>query len=267
MLSIKNKIQTLLPFLHYYSIPFVDNAFQINNSDQLCYNKEAPKIIYGFWTEDNPLTQNRVKAIQSIQENCGTQFKLITKQDLPSYELKEHPYHPSFKYLSAVHKSDYLRTYFMHFYGGGYTDIKPHLNDWNPLFDILNRNTSSFCVGYPETKAKDLANIKHFTPPLANNKKLNSHLRKNYAEIIGNGSYIFKPLTTFTRLWLSECERRLSLSYQALKEHPGNTYGDNPDYPLPWTSILGQVFHPLCLAFRSHIIKNEQIRPICKNYR
>lgn len=266
MTSVANVIKALLPFTHYYEINFVDTAFSTATSPTKHNKQIAPKIIYSFWTENNPLTSNRLRSIETIKEHCGVDFKLITKSDLATYELKEHPFHEAFKYLSAVHKADYLRTYFMHFYGGGYTDIKPHSNNWSPLFDVLNENATSLCLGYPERSPKDLAYIKHFIFS-GNKKKLNRHLRKNPHEIIGNGAYIFKPQTAFTKLWLSECERRLSLSIDALRKHPGNIYGDNPGYPLAWTSILGQVFHPLCLAFSKNILKREEIRPICENYR
>jgi hypothetical protein len=57
--------------------------------------------------------------------------------------LPEYPLHPAFKYLSYVHKSDYLRSYFMHFYGGGYADIKKYSsnNNWKECFNLLNSNT------------------------------------------------------------------------------------------------------------------------------
>ena len=266
MSNITNTIKTLLPFTHRYSIDFVDSAFSITKNNTTSRTSKAPKVIYTFWTEDNPLSKNREHSIDTIKQNCDVEFKLITKRDLSAYELKEHPFHEAFKYLSAVHKSDYLRTYFMHFYGGGYTDIKPHSNSWTDLFDKLNNSPSFLCLGYPEKSPKDLAHIRHFIHS-GNKKKLNHHLQKYYHKIIGNGSYIFKPKTQFTELWLHECERRLTLAFKDLKEHPGNIYGDNPGYPLAWTSILGQIFHPLCLAFNENMLRDEKIRPICENYR
>ena len=263
--SLINILRAYLPFTKHYSIEFLDKAFL--ESKKHYYNLQAPEVIYGFWTEDNPLTKNRKNAIQSIKENCTTPFKLITKNDLPKYELIEHPFHPSFPYLSAVHKADYLRTYFMHFYGGGYTDIKPHSNSWSSLFKTLNENTLAIAIGYPEGTTKNIAYVKDFISPPGNKRKINRHLKQNYNKLIGNGSYIFKPRTIFTKLWLYECERRLSLSYEALKNNPGNLYGNNPGYPLPWNSILGQIFHPLCMAFKDSIMTSDKICPIFINYR
>lgn len=258
--------KTLAPSTQYYSIAFIDKAFNIPKNNKNDY-QSPPELIFGFWTANNPLTENRKKSINLIKQNCEVEFKLITPDNLLKYEQPEHPFHPSFQYLSAVHKADYLRTYFMHFYGGGYSDIKPHTQSWLPLFKLLNRNPSAIALGYPENKSKDIAYVKHFTPFLGNKRKLNHHMKSNYKELIGNGAYIFRPKTPFTELWLTECERRLSLSFSALKRNPGNLYGNNPGYPLPWNSILGQIFHPLCLAFKDKIIASEAIRPICTNYR
>lgn len=266
MLTFTKTLKTFSPFTKFYSINFVDKAFERANYSKNNY-QSSPEIIFGFWTSDNPLTKNRENSIRLIKYNCGAEFKLVTRNNLSEYEQPNHPFHPSFCYLSAVHKADYLRTYFMHFYGGGYTDIKPHTQTWRPLFKALNQTPSAIALGYPENKSKDIAFVKHFTPPLSNKKKLNRHMEKHYQEIIGNCAYIFKPQTPFTELWLSECERRLSLSFNNLKKNPGNLYGDNPGYPLPWNSILGQIFHPLCLAFKDSIITTDAIRPICTNYR
>lgn len=260
-----NLLKTYLPSIHYYSIDFLDRAFL--ESQNITNYGQAPEIIFGFWTEENPLTNNRKNAIQSIKNNCNAKFELVTKDNLSKYELAEHPFHPSFPYLSAVHKADYLRTYFMYFYGGGYTDIKPHTNSWLPLFRTLNQTHSAIAIGYPEETTKNIAYAKDFISFLGNKRKINTHMRKNYHKLIGNGSYIFKPKTVFAKFWLYECERRLSLSHELLKKHPGNLYGNNPGYPLPWNSILGQIFHPLCLAFKDNIITTNKICPIFLNYR
>ena len=266
MFSIAPTIKSHLPFVKFYSIDFVDKAFYSFQSQNREYTTKAPKIIYAFWTEDNPLTENRIRSIQTIQENCGVEFKLITKETLPQYELSKHPFHPAFKYLSAVHKSDYLRTYFMHFYGGGYTDIKPQIHNWESLFNKVNQTPYVLCAGYPEKKITDIARIKDFIDK-GNKRKLNSHLKRNYNKLIGNGAYIFKPQTPFTKLWITECERRLSIAFEDLLKNPGNLYGNNIGYPLPWTSILGQIFHPLSFVFNERVIKSDNLRPVCKNYR
>lgn len=47
---------------------------------------------------------------------------LITKDNLSTFIKPEFPLHEAFPYLSAVHRSDYIRAYLMHFYGGAWHD-------------------------------------------------------------------------------------------------------------------------------------------------
>lgn len=165
MSTLTKVFKTISPFTQYYSFNFIDNALITANNDSKNKYQPSPELIFGFWTANNPLTKNRKKSINSIRRNCGAEFKLITSDNLYEYEKSDHPFHPAFQYLSAVHKADYLRTYFMHFYGGGYTDIKPHTQNWLPLFKLLNSNPVAIALGYPENTPKDIAYIKHFTPP------------------------------------------------------------------------------------------------------
>lgn len=65
-----------------------------------------------------------------LTKNSGVEVKLITPKNLNNYLLPDFPLHPAYDYLSLVHKSDYLRCYFMHFHGGGYSDIKPNYKNW-----------------------------------------------------------------------------------------------------------------------------------------
>jgi len=59
-----------------------------------------------------------------LKENSGVKVELITSKNLTKYIKPEDPLPEGFQYLHYVHRADYLRTYFMHHYGGGYADIK-----------------------------------------------------------------------------------------------------------------------------------------------
>ena len=85
-------------------------------------NKE--NNIYIFWTGDNEMSENRKKSIENLKNTCECNIILVTPLNLKSYILSSQPLHEAYQYLSYTHKSDYLRTYFMHFIGGGYSDIK-----------------------------------------------------------------------------------------------------------------------------------------------
>ena len=81
------------------------------------------RVIYCFWFGPE-MSDNRKKCFESIIQNSKVGVRLVTKHNLQEYNLADSPIHPAFQYLSATHKSDYLRCYFMYHYGGGYTDIK-----------------------------------------------------------------------------------------------------------------------------------------------
>ena len=79
--------------------------------------------IYVLWPDESELTGNRLKNIDTIV-NSELQVIFISLKTLDRIFLKDQPVHPAFQYLSSVHKSDYLRQYIMHYYGGSYTDLK-----------------------------------------------------------------------------------------------------------------------------------------------
>ena len=96
------------------------------------------KTIYILWTEANDLTPRRKNNLQIMKDYCGVELKFLDHITIQDYELPEHKFHEAYQYLSATHKSDYLRSYLMHFYGGGYCDIKKAEWDWNKYFNELD---------------------------------------------------------------------------------------------------------------------------------
>lgn len=236
-----------------------DNNFEGN------INNKVKEVIYCFWTGINEMSENRKESLNDLYKFSGVEVLLITPNNLKDYILDDFPLHKAYPYLSNVHKSDYLRCYFMHHYGGGYTDIKRNKNNWKSAFDKLN-SSNNFALGYREisyvgvgylSEKFELSNVYHF------NKLLKFH----YLYLIGNGAYIFRSKTKFTHSWINEVHRRLDLSLNDLQNNPGNILGDNENYPLPWISILGEIFHPLSLKYHKKIIKDNTIIPEFKNYR
>lgn len=244
-----------------YGLRFLDTKIE-SEIDLLC----APKVIYCFWTGKNDLSENRKKSLEILEKYSGVDVKLITPLNLKDYVIEDFPLHPAYEYLSLVHRSDYLRCYFMYHHGGGYTDIKANYNNWLILFEILNECHDKFAMGYSETRKEDIGYVRSFVDK-KNAKKINKDLKNNYHIVIGNCSYIFKPRSLLAQLWYQELHLRLDDHFDDLKKNPGNIMGDNEGYPLPWTSILGQIFHPLCLLYNDKLIINDSLRPILTNYR
>lgn len=241
---------------------FLEKTADIDN--QTSYTT-IPKVIYCFWTGANEMSENRKNAIASIKANCGIDVKLITPENIDEYVIEDFPLHKAFPFLSNVHKSDYLRCYFMHHYGGGYSDIKIQLQDWNNAFKNLEESTA-YAIGYQEISKSGTAKLTSFYP-LDALERLSKEIDRNYYYLIGNGSYIFKRNTNFTDEWITELHRRLDIKYNDLKKNPGNIMGDNIGYPLEWTSILGQIFHPLCLKYHKKLLYDNSLKPLFINYR
>lgn len=189
-------------------------------------------IIIAFWTGTNEMSESRRWHMEMFKQQCGCQFLLITPDNLDQYLHPDHPIHPSYPYLSETHKSDYLRTYFMHFYGGGYSDIKMTRGDWNPHFDNLINSDDKWICGYPEN---DINHINCVS------------VRDLYQSLIGTMAFICKPQTPFTTQWYNAMVKLLDEKLEELKENPSSFPQDRKDigskYPLYWTEMLGEIFH------------------------
>ena len=107
--------------------------------------------IYCFWTGNNPISENRRKCLEQLIKVSKCNVILVTPSTLNEYILDEHPLHPSFNYLSETHKADFLRTYFMRFHGGRYSDIKKTTGSWIESFEKLKKS-DKWIIGYKEVE-------------------------------------------------------------------------------------------------------------------
>jgi hypothetical protein len=121
----------------------------MNFKENFTNDSKIPKVVYCCWTGTNPLTKNRKECLDLIKKNIGVKVILITPENIDEFIKPNYPLHKTYYYLSDFHKSDYLRTYLMHHYGGGYSDIKRIYTDWNIFFDNLN-NSNNFANGSRE---------------------------------------------------------------------------------------------------------------------
>lgn len=217
------------------------------------------RIIYSFWTGDNEMSGARKESVESLRQNSGVDFRLITKDNLDNYIHEESPLHEGFQYLSAVHKSDYLRCYFMHHYGGGYSDVKPCSKSWKSSFDYLEKNPAYWLLSYREVAKRGVAQVA--------NKNLLKILNNYWHLLAGNCAYICRANTPFTLNWYTELNSRMDDYLPELKINPGNIMGDNEGYPIKWTAILGEIYHPLCLKYNNRLLFSNKIKPGLRRYR
>lgn len=191
--------------------------------------------LYTFWTEDNEMSVFRKNNIKELQNRCGVNFLLLTKSEIQNYELPEHKFHEAYQYLSATAKSDYLRSYFMNFYGGGYSDIKFCDFDWNQYFDQLE-NSDKWAIGYLPVDHTNVA-----VDPLDPDGK---KIQDSWQELIGAGAMICKPRTAFTEEWFLRMTNILDNKLEELRKNPAQHVRDRKDwkgtnsgYPLRWAEI------------------------------
>ena len=206
-------------------------------------------VIYCFWTGDNELTPNRKDCLEQLTKTTECSLRLITKQNLHEYILPDNPLHPGYEYLSETHKADYLRTYFMHFYGGGYTDIKRTTGSWKKAFDDFKQSKYWIC-GYPEVDY----NVA-YTPIVS-----------KWSELIGVCAYICKPKTPLTTEWYTEMMALIDTKLPDLKLNPSKFpqdckekshyffYLSNSQYPLEWNELLGRIFHKVAYKYKDHLL-------------
>ena len=234
--------------------------------------------IFGLWTGDNAMNDNRRGGWDSFGVT-GLEPVLVTPANLDHWIVPGHPLHPAYPYLSLVHRSDYLRPYLMHHHGGGYADIKPQSGSWLPTLATLRDKPYLFGAGYREVRGGTvwLQNapingrylIGRRTVPRAAASAMTNLMRAARPLLIGNCAYYFKPRTRFAELWLREVERRLDLVLDQLRavESPDirARFGDGSGYPLPWSSIHGDVLQPLALRHAARLARTLP-RPAFTDY-
>lgn len=207
-------------------------------------NSLDEKIIYCFWTGINPMTPNRIKNLELMKSITECNVKLITPAELQSYILPEHPLHEAYQYLSETHKADYLRTYFMNFYGGGYMDIKRPLGAWSNAFKDMIDQPDKYINGYPELGPDSIGHPS--AVPLWN-------------KLVGNCAYICRPHTPLTEKWYTEMLRLLDGKLPALRLNPAKNPQDCAEsktgYPIEWNEMLGRIFHRICAEYVDNIIQ------------
>ncbi|MFW0119763.1 glycosyltransferase [Rothia sp. P5764] len=206
-----------------------------------------PKKLYLFWTGDNPLTKNRKNSFDYlVKNNDDIEVILVSNDNLKDFIVPGHPLHDCYYDLSFVHRSDYLRAYFMYHHGGAYLDIKPFEGRVSRMIDYLENHKSIWAVGEAEV---------YGTGEMPKGGALQRDSELHYSRTLSQMCFAFRPQTAFAAEWLTEVERRINYFSSDLVRFParGATGTDNPDYPAPWFSLLSAICLPLCLKYYNKI--------------
>lgn len=235
-MKLLNKIYLFIKNL--YTILFV----------KLCYRDLPVFNIYCFWTGDNEMSESRAKALKILQNKSGCNVILVTPNNLSTFIKPYAPLHEGFDLLSLTHKSDYLRSYFMYHYGGGYSDIKPYPFNWCFYFIKLSKLNVDF-VGASELSEDDIGSS-------------NEEVKKSYRKLSSCCYFIFKPRSDFALEWCKRVNQKMDTVLERLKIqngrfHPravlGGIHNKSVDdyvyyptgYPLRWTELHGEILHQL----------------------
>lgn len=235
--------------------------------------------LFTFWTGDNPLPTVRAQSLQTL-ESSGLEVRLVTLENLGDYITKTE-LHPAFQHLNLAHRSDYLRAYFMHSYGGGYSDIKPLMASWLPTFRRVEEDSALMGAGYREIHRHGIANVHQSAELLGKPRPTILRewvrwrwLQANYRRVIGNCAFIMKPRSELTTIWWEEVNVRLDSLEPLLRQHPASEpkermkerYGEKvSSYPVPWSYLMGDIFQPLALQFSGRLLRSLP-RPNFDNY-
>jgi len=192
------------------------------------------------------MSDARKDCLEQLKRISESKVVLITKETLSDYILHDHPLHPAYEYLSETHKSDYLRTYFMNFYGGGYSDVKQTTGSWTTAFEQL-ANSNAWICGYPEIDGGVA-----YVPVIS-----------FWRELIGNGAYICKPRTPLTEEWYAAMLALLDTKLEELRKHPSSFPQDCAErgtgYPIEWNEMLGRIFHRICYKYKDSLLNTLPI--------
>lgn len=196
--------------------------------------------IYCFWTGSTPMSKNRIVCLQQLREVTQCNVVLVTASNLYHYIVPSYPLHPAYPYLSEVHKSDYLRAYFMHVHGGGYADIKLTMGSWRKAFRDMDINPGAFINGY---QAGGPDNVSLY------------ELKSEWYTLLGPSQFIVRRQTEFTTEWYAEVCKVLDTHLEVLRKHPAsNPYDCFPSesgYPIGYTDLMGIIFNKVQYKYRN----------------
>lgn len=219
----------------------------------------VPTVVYAFWLGPSPMSDRRLASLRNIKSTLGVPFVLVTDETVGEYLVDGHPLHPAYPHLSDGHRSDYLRTYFMHHHGGGYTDVKAPTSAWVEAFETIQGQPGKWALGYREVTS-------NYVPDLPRN--LGRDLKRHYRAVFGPSAFIVRPRTSLTSEWYREMLSRMDYFAGGLAESPGaDFYAPAPGYPIRWTELLGDVLQPLCLKYQDRLVFDDRVRPVLMDYR
>jgi hypothetical protein len=216
----------------------------------------VPELVFICWFGDT-ISDNRLAALNSLVHHIGVPHILVTDANVHTFVKPDHPLHEAWPYLSGVHKSDYIRAYLLHHYGGGYHDVKYRSHSWRGQWEafandrIWIKGRREQCPGY----------IGYDVDRPHETRFVQAH----YHDLVTMGWVICRPHTPYTRRLLEYIESKLDFHLPKLRMYPSvcssGYYANRPfdkvpsdqAYPLRWLELMGEKFHLLMWEYKDHI--------------
>ena len=213
--------------------------------------------IFTIWFGGD-MDMTRINSLHHLEEISECSIELITESNIDTYILTDHPLHDGFRYLSSVHKSDYLRCYLMNFYGGGYSDVKKTTGSWKRAFNQLRKNDELYGVGCICRRGHMACDYNW------NQSEKNNYYSTYENKLMASAHMICKPNTKFTREWYSLMIKKMDTHLDELIKHPARSareskdgypsprweiIGDPSQYPIRWGELLGEIYFPLQVKY------------------
>jgi len=224
------------------------------------------RTIFMLWLGDEVMNENRIASLNNLSKY---NVKLITKDNIDEYILKDYPLHPAYNYLSTVHKSDYLRCYLMYHYGGGYSDVKSIEINWDACFDKMDQCKHIMMMGVKTIYGHTYAGIEEWDETMKHN------ILSNMDRLFYMGYFICRAKTPIVIEWYNELHARLDRYLPILIDNPATftrecfspghgcafdrPIWENPNvsittnYPISWNILLAQILYPLQYKYLNSI--------------
>ena len=174
----------------------------------------VPQVLFCYWSGGS-MSDARRLILEYLLTYPGIPVVLVKKESFLSLSTKERPIHPVFTYLSAVHQSDYVRTYLWHYWGGAWHDIKATQVDLRSAWEEF-ADPNVFFVGKPE-EVKGPAKVFD---------KEGRWMPDYWKELVSVIAWVGRPKTLFSETTLSEMHSFLDSELLALKRYPGRHPGE-----------------------------------------
>lgn len=235
----------------------------IKHPEDLYYRNGVPVVVWCYW-EGPPMTGNRLLSFTYLTQNIGVPVCLVTPENISVFLKDTHPLPSAYPDLSVVHRSDYIRAYLLHHYGGGWHDIKATEVSYAKVWEEFE-NDAIWIIGRPENQ-NGAANVYN---------KEGQYLPDYYKQLIAVPSWVGRPNTPLSKDILLGIESLINAHRKTLavnpSKHPRDKkiidgpllkrlfqrakfayQGRSTSYPLEWT-LFGNVFHPCILLYQDHV--------------